>query len=64
MTQSDTGLAKIVEGASPRRHAEISPVQVKDIHLMNNKHAHPFRSTSERSGAHMHHLFIDEIVEN
>ena len=28
------------------------------------KHAHPFRSTSERSGAHMYHLFIDEIVEN
>ena len=28
-------------------------------------HANPFRSTSsERSGAHMHHLFIDEIVEN
>ena len=27
-------------------------------------HAHPFRSTSERSGAHMYHLFIDEIVEN
>ena len=27
-------------------------------------HAHLFRSTSERSGAHMYHLFIDEIVEN
>ena len=27
-------------------------------------HAHQFRSTSERSGAHMYHLFIDEIVEN
>ena len=23
-------------------------------------HAHQFRSTSERSGAHMYHLFIDE----
>ena len=29
-----------------------------------NDHAHQFRSTSERSGAHMYHLFIDEIVEN
>ena len=28
------------------------------------EHAHQFRSTSERSGAHMYHLFIDEIVEN
>ena len=27
-------------------------------------HAHPFRATSERSGAHMYHLFTDEIVEN
>ena len=37
MTQSDKGLAKIAEGASPRRHAETSPVKVKDTHLMNNK---------------------------
>ena len=37
VTQSDKGLAKIVEGASPRRHAETSPVKVKDTHLMNNK---------------------------
>ena len=27
-------------------------------------HAHPFRSTSERRGAHMYHLFADEIVED
>ena len=37
MTQSDKGLAKIAQGASPRRHAETSPVKVKDTHLMNNK---------------------------
>ena len=37
MTQSDKGLAKIAEGASPRRHAETSPVKVKDTHPMNNK---------------------------
>ena len=37
MTQSDKGLAKIADGASPRRHAETSPVKVKDTHLMNNK---------------------------
>ena len=37
MTQSDKGLAKIAEGASPRRHAETSPVKFKDTHLMNNK---------------------------
>ena len=37
MTQSDTGLAKIAEGASRRRHAETSPIKVKDTHLMNNK---------------------------
>ena len=37
MTQSDKGLAKIAEGASPRRHAETSPAKVKDTHLMNNK---------------------------
>ena len=39
MTQSDKGLAKIniTEGSSPRRHAETSPVKVKDTHLMNNK---------------------------
>ena len=37
LTQSDKGLAKIAEGASPRRHAETSPVKVKDTHLMNNK---------------------------
>ena len=36
-TQSDEGLAKIAEGDSPRRHAETSPVKVKDTHLMNNK---------------------------
>ena len=30
-------LAKIAEGASPRRHAETSLVKVKDTHLMNNK---------------------------
>ena len=36
MTQSDKGLAKIVDGASPRRHAETSPVKVKDTHLKNN----------------------------
>ena len=29
--------AKIAEGAFPCRHAEISPVEVKDTHLMNNK---------------------------
>ena len=33
---SDTNLAKIAEGAS-RRHGDISPVTVKDTHLMNNK---------------------------
>ena len=27
---------QIAEGASPRRHAETSPVMVKDTHLMNN----------------------------
>ena len=37
MTQSDKDLAKIAEDASPRRHAEIRPVKVKDTHLMNNK---------------------------
>ena len=37
VTQSDKGLAKIAEGASPRHHAETSPVKVKDTHLMNNK---------------------------
>ena len=37
MTQSDKGLAKIAEGASPRRHAETNPVKVKDTSLMNNK---------------------------
>ena len=37
VTQSDTGLAKIAEGASRRRHAETSPIKVKDTHLMNNK---------------------------
>ena len=37
VTQSDKGLAKISEGASPRPHAETSPVKVKDTHLMNNK---------------------------
>ena len=37
MTQSDKDLAKIAEDASPRPHAEISPVKVKDTHLMNNK---------------------------
>ena len=35
--QSDKGLAKIAEAASPRRHAETSPVKVKDTQLMNNK---------------------------
>ena len=37
MTQSDKGLAKIAVGASPRLYAEISPYQVKDTHLMNDK---------------------------
>ena len=37
MTQSDKSLAKIAEGASPRRHAETSPVKFKDTLLMNNK---------------------------
>ena len=37
VTQSDKGLAKIAEGASPRRHAETSPVKANDTHLMNNK---------------------------
>ena len=37
MTESDKDLAKIAEDASLRRHAEISPVKVKDTHLMNNK---------------------------
>ena len=37
VTQSDKGLAKITEGASPRPHAETSLVEVKDTHLMNNK---------------------------
>ena len=37
VTQSDNGIAKIAEGASSRRHAETSPVKVKDTHLMNNK---------------------------
>ena len=37
VTQSDKGLAKIAEGASPRRHAETSPVKFKDTHLTNNK---------------------------
>ena len=35
--KSDKGLAKIVEGASSHRHAETSPLKVKDTHLMNNK---------------------------
>ena len=35
--ESDKGLAKIAEGAFPRRHAETSPVKVEDTHLMNNK---------------------------
>ena len=34
---SDTICQWIAEDASPRRHAEISPVNVKDTHLMNNK---------------------------
>ena len=33
MTQCDQGLAKFAEDASPRRHGEISPVNVKDTHL-------------------------------
>ena len=37
VTQSDKGLVKIAESASPRRHTETSPVKVKDTHLMNNK---------------------------
>ena len=37
MIQSDKGLAKIAEGASHRRHAETSPVKVKDTHLINSK---------------------------
>ena len=37
MTQSEKDFAKIVEDAYPRCHAEISPVKVKDTHLMNNK---------------------------
>ena len=37
MTQSDKGLVKIAEDASSRRHAENSPIKVKDTHLMNNK---------------------------
>ena len=37
MTQSYKGLAKIAEDASPRGHAEIIPVKVKDTQLMNNK---------------------------
>ena len=37
VTQSDKDLAKIAEDVSPRRHAEISPVKVKDTHLMNDK---------------------------
>ena len=37
VTQSNKGLVKIAEDASPRRHAENSPVNVKDTHLMNNK---------------------------
>ena len=37
MTHSDKGLAKIAKGASPRRHAETSPLKVKDIHPINNK---------------------------
>ena len=37
VTWSDKGLAKIAEGASPRRHVEIGPIKVKDPHLMNNK---------------------------
>ena len=37
VAQSDKGLAKIAECVSPRRHAETSPVKVKDTHLMNNK---------------------------
>ena len=37
---SDTiwqGLDKIAHNVSPRRHAEISPVKVKDTYLMKNK---------------------------
>ena len=37
MAQSDKDFAKIADDASPRRHAEISPVRVKDTHLMNDK---------------------------
>ena len=36
MAKSDKGLTKIAKDGSPRRHAEISPVKVKDAHLMNN----------------------------
>ena len=34
---SQNSRVKIAKGASPRRHAETSPVNVKDIHLMNKK---------------------------
>ena len=37
MTQADKGLAKIADGASPCRHADTSPVKVKDTHLMDYK---------------------------
>ena len=43
--------------------AQIMAVQLTRA-CLGSMHAHPFRSTSERSGAHMYHLFIDEIVEN
>ena len=35
-SQSDKGLAKIPKDGSLHRHAEISPVKVKDAHIMNN----------------------------
>ena len=37
VTRSGKDFAKIAEDASPHRHAEISPLKVKDTHLMNNE---------------------------
>ena len=37
MSQSDKDLAKIAKDATPRRHAAISPIKVKDTHIMINK---------------------------
>ena len=58
---SDKGLAKVAEGASPRRHAENSPVKVKDTHLMNNK-LPPAEILSGECVLYTHHHFVWNIA--